>query len=98
MQDDNRFVLSRVVNFEGKEYSELNLDFDALTGNDVIQAERQLVAMNQHNSVIPVKELSKEFLAVILAKAAKVPVELINSLSAKDFSKATVLAQNFLLR
>lgn len=86
--------LSKPFIFEGKEYTELKLDFDALTGRDMINAEVEAKAIAGPS---PVAELSKSYLAVIAAKSAKVPVDLIMALPAKDFSKVTIEVQNFLL-
>lgn len=89
------FILSKPVEFEGKEYVELNLDFDSLTGEDLEEASAEF-QLNGNSA--PMLELSKPYLAIIVGKAAKVPTPLIRKLSAKDYSKVTVRAQNFLLR
>ncbi|GEB35309.1 phage tail assembly protein [Brevibacillus parabrevis] len=89
------YKLSRPFSFDGTEYTELSLDLDALTGEDMMSCERQLNATT--NDVVYVKELSKLYLALVAAKAAKVPVEVIKKLPAKDFSKITMRVQNFLL-
>ncbi|HOV79363.1 MAG TPA: phage tail assembly protein [Bacillota bacterium] len=86
--------LSKPCAFEGKEYTELILDFDSLTGRDMISAEAEARVIA---GPAPVAELSKPFLAVMAAKAAKVPVDLIVGLPANDFSKVTMAAQDFLL-
>ncbi len=85
--------LSKPYTFEGKEYTELKLDFDVLTGRDMIIAEAEVRVIADP---APVAELSKSYLAVMAAKAARVPVDLILGLPAKDFSKVTIEVQNFL--
>jgi hypothetical protein len=96
--DVNTIVLSKTVQFEGREYKELFLDVDSLTGNDIEQAESQFIAQNpQIAAQTALKELSKGFQAILAAKATKVPVELIKALPAKDYSKITTKIQNFLL-
>ncbi|TGV29902.1 phage tail assembly protein [Mesorhizobium sp. M00.F.Ca.ET.186.01.1.1] len=89
------YKLSRPFSFDGTEYTELKLDLDDLTGEDLIACERQLNATT--DDVVFVKELSKPYLALVAARAAKVPVELIRKLPGKDFSKVTMQVQNFLL-
>lgn len=86
--------LSRPVAFEGKEYAELTLDLDSVTGRDLIKAEAEarLIA-----GPSPVAELSKAYHAAVAAKAAKVPVDLILELPAQDFTRVTMAVQNFLL-
>lgn len=86
--------LSKPFIFEGKEYTELNLDLDSLNGNDMLSAEKEAKVIAGPS---PVPELSKPFLAVIAAKAAKVPVDMIMALPGKDFSKVTIEVQDFLL-
>jgi len=96
--DERVYVLSRPIQFDGEQHTELLLDFDALTGEDLLACERQLnVIVTKTREVIAFKELSKSYLALVAAKAAKVPVELLYKLNAKDFSKVTVRVQNFLL-
>ena len=80
--------------FEDQEYGSLTLDVENLTGKDLLDASRETRAFGD---VTPLIELSKTYYAFIAAKAAKVPIELIWALPAREFSKVTVEAQNFLL-
>lgn len=80
-----------------KEYTEIILDFDSLTGEDLETAEmysgiRANPALNGAMS-----EFTKPYLAVIGAMAAKQPFEFIKGLPAKDYTAVTVTVQNFLL-
>lgn len=86
--------LSKPITFEGKEYSELTLALDSITGRDLIKAEAEARLISGPS---PVAELSKTYHAVVAAKAAKVPVDLILDLPAQDFTKITMLVQDFLL-
>lgn len=88
----NKIVFSNPVEFEGKKYTDLTIDLDSLTGNDLLAVEREVRAMGDKN---PVPELSKQYLAAVGARAAKVPVEMVLSLPAKYFSKITLLVQGF---
>lgn len=92
--DTTQVVLSKPVTFDGVEYGFLSLNYDDLTGQDIINATKEAKALGDDS---PVAELSKTYLAVIVAKAAKVPVDMILSLPAKDFTKATMFVQDFLL-
>jgi len=85
---------SKPYDFEGKEYIELNLDLDSITGKDLISAGVESRSLGQDSSV---SELSKSYLAAVAARAAKVPVDMILGLPAKDFTDVTVAVQNFLL-
>lgn len=96
--NENKFVLSKPVEFDGETITELDVEFDSLTGDDILAAERQYnTSAAKTKDFAPVKELSKSYLVYIVARASKQPAELFNKLSAKDFSKLTVEAQNFLL-
>lgn len=90
-----KFTLKSPLQFEGASYSELDVDFESLTGEDVIACERQL--RSEEPGFTYMKESSKVYQAIIVARAAKVPVELVKKLSAPDFSRLTMHAQNFLL-
>lgn len=89
-----KMVLSKTYEFEGKEYREINLDLDSLTGHDLIASANQARLLGDNS---PIMELSKTYLAVIASKAGKVPIDFIMSLSAKDFTAITMVVQNFLL-
>lgn len=87
-------VLSRPFTFDGKEYTELILDLDSLTGRDLLKAEAEARIISGPS---PVSEFSKSYNAVVAAKAAKVMVDMIFDLPAKDFTRVTLLVQDFLL-
>lgn len=92
------YKLKKTVEFEGKSYSKLQVDFTALTGNDIITCERQYSAEAVRSGEFIInKEFNKVYLAYVVAKAANVPVELIRELPAPDFSRLTMRAQGFLL-
>lgn len=86
--------LKKPIVFDGKDISELNIDFDSMTGQDLIDAATEARARGDKSPII---ELSKTYQAVVVAKAAKVSSDLIVALGAKDFSVATNSAQAFLL-
>lgn len=79
--------------FEDKEYTGLILDLEALTGKHLLDASRETRALGD---TTPVAELSKTYSAVVAAMAAKIPVELMLALPAKDFSRVTLEVQSFL--
>lgn len=95
MKENNIVKLTKPITFEDKEYTELNLNFDELTGDDLENAFAEFTASGNQAFVV---ELSKPYLAMVAAKAANVPALVIRKLSAKDYTKVTVLAQNFLLK
>ena len=92
------FVLRKPTHFEGQDYSKLDLNFDRLTGTDLINCERQYMSeANRTGYYAQVKDTSKLYLAYVAACAASVPPQLIFALSAADFTRITLRAQNFLL-
>ena len=87
-------TLKNPITFDGVVHSKLILDFDELSGQDLINATKETKALGDQSPVI---EFSKIYLSVVVAKAAKVPVDLILALKAKDFTLVTLHCQNFLL-
>ncbi|UTW68686.1 phage tail assembly protein [Anaerobacillus sp. HL2] len=87
-------IFDKPITFEDKEYTEFVLDFDGLSGKDMIAAEKETRLRGDNP---PVLELNKTFQAIVAAKAAKVPTDMVLLLPAKEFTKVTLLAQSFLL-
>lgn len=82
------------VKFEDIERSELVLDLDSLTGEDLAQAEAEMQASGE----VPVfADTSKRYMMYVGARAAHVPVELIKRLKARDASAVTLAVQGFLM-
>lgn len=86
-------AFQKPFSFEDKEYTELRLELAALTGRDLLEASREVRAIGETS---PVVELSKSYYAVVGAKAAGVPVDLVLALPAREFSQLTVEVQSFL--
>jgi hypothetical protein len=86
--------LSKPVKFEDIERSELELDLDGLTGEDLANAETQ---MQLGGAVAVLADTSKHYLMHVAAKAAGVPVEFIKKLKAADATKVTMAVQLFLM-
>ena len=77
--------LFKSFNHNGKEYKELNLDFDKLTGQDLIDAEENL-RRSGVNIPLGAADFSRNYLAAVAAKAASLPREALLGLSAQDFT------------
>ena len=87
--------LSKKITFEGKDIEEISFDFEALTGADLLAAFREAALIgHDQNSV---QALNGECQTCVAAKAAKVPVDLLLALPAKDLSAILVLAMRFLV-
>jgi len=89
-----KIKLNKPITINGVEMKEIELDFDKLTGADLISASRESGLLGD-NALVP--ELSKQYLAVVAAKASGFNVDDIMKLSAKDFTAITLAVQNFLL-
>ncbi|WMI72130.1 phage tail assembly protein [Aminobacterium sp. MB27-C1] len=87
--------LTKPVSYAGKEYKELELDLEGLSGADMIAAEQECLVLQQ--VVSPVAEFSKTYLSSLAARAAKVDYEMIKQLPVRDFTYVTLVVQNFLL-
>lgn len=92
---ENEYKLRRPVEFEGQTYEALNLDFERLTGADIINCERQFAYLGGGAGLL--KDTNKTYQAIVAATAAGVPFDLMKQLSAKDFTRITVMTQNFLI-
>lgn len=88
----NKVTLKKPFEFEGQTYSELVLDLDSLTGQDMIDAEAEARAAGDRSIML---ETSKTYLAIVAAKAGKVPVDMLKNLPAKEFTKITAQVQSF---
>ncbi len=89
-----KIKLSKPFAVNGIEIEEIDLNFDKLTGADLIAASRESVLLGDNSLV---HELSKQYLAVVAAKASGLNVDDIMKLPAKDFTAITLAVQDFLL-
>lgn len=100
VKDERVFTLTRPFKFDDQEYTELLLDFDKLSGNDMISIEREMKARKgliQPGEFIPMMELNKPYQAFVAARAAGVVPDLILALPAKEFSRITARVFGFLM-
>lgn len=94
---ENIIKLTRPVEFDGETITEIYLDFEKLTGEDIEKAEMQFNAENPQNAITMVKEMAKGFTAIVAAKAAGVHVSVIRKMSASDYAKVTMRTTLFLM-
>ncbi|AIF51258.1 hypothetical protein [Pelosinus sp. UFO1] len=87
--------LNKPITKNGVEIAELNFDFNKITGNQIIAAEKEARLLGD---TTPDSCYSKTFQAIIAARAANesVIVDDILNLSGADFIQATTVAANFL--
>ncbi|MHC1747434.1 MAG: phage tail assembly protein [Cellulosilyticaceae bacterium] len=87
-----KIILSKAVAYDGESIKEIELNLEGLTGQDMIDAQKE-VGMQE---MTPVQEFSKEHLAILAAKACGKGSDFIPLLPIKDFSKLTLAVQDFL--
>lgn len=98
VKDERVYKLIRPFTFEDQEIKELVLDFESLTGSDIMSAEQEMNNLQGNTPrFIPVMNLDTAFQAAVSAKAANVYIGVIHAMSAKDFIAVTSRARNFLL-
>ncbi|MBQ4470498.1 MAG: phage tail assembly protein [Synergistaceae bacterium] len=86
-----KITLSSPLKYKNTELSELDLDLEHLTGQDLIDLESSFTARGQS-----VQMFSQGYFAAIAAKSAHLPAEVIKSLPVKDFMKLTNQVMLFL--
>lgn len=97
-KDPDYVKFAKPYKFEGKEYKGIKLEFDEMTGADILEAEEEFIqTKTQTAAQTPLKELSKGYLAFFAARACAQPVDFILGLDGKSFAKITRKAQSFLL-
>ena len=88
-----KFVFSKPVIFEDQEYKEIEFDLDSLTGEDVEAVKRDFTAAGNFTTM-PSSDTT--FCIMLIARAAKIPIEFFKVLSAKEYLKLSQEVSNFL--
>lgn len=86
--------LKKAIKVNGEEKEKINLDFESITGRDLINAEKVMRAMGD---TTPSAFLSMNFHAIVAAKIIGIPVDDIFDMNATDFKNITVAVAGFLL-
>lgn len=93
-KEETKVVFDTPLVFEGKEYKEITMDFEKMSGKNLIEASREARAIGLVN---PSNEFCPVYLACVAAKAASVPIDLIFDLPGNEFTAVKSMVQNFLL-
>lgn len=97
-KDPDYVKFNKPYHFEGKEYKGIKLEFEEMTGADILEAEEEFISTKTQTAAqTPLKELSKGYLAFFAARACAQPVDFILGLDGKSFARITRKAQSFLL-
>ena len=88
-----KYEFSKPFTFEGKEYKEIELDYDGLDGSDVEAVLTQIeIAVRRNPKGFPVSSTWKFY----AARAGKLPVEFFTKLPAKEYLKLSRMTNSFL--
>lgn len=88
-----KVALSKPLSHKGQSLDEIELKLEEMTGRDLLEVETQ---MNAEGKFL-VTDFSKAYQLRIAAKAARIPVEVLEGLSARDFTKVVSAVQLFLV-
>ena len=86
--------LKKPIKIDGEEKSVIEYDLEALTGEDIQQATKEL---SKVGIMVTTIELDTTYHAALFAKASGLMFEDLNRFSAKDYAKATTLVRDFFL-
>ena len=91
------YLLKKPVTCDGEVITEIHLDLDGLSAQDLEKAERIARGLLQKKESMNVPETNKKYQACVAAKACGHTVDFIRSLGAKDYTQVCLLVMNFLL-
>lgn len=83
------YTLKKPINFEGEWVKEIYLDFDSLTGRDIMDASKGVDSF--------VQETDKRYLSAVAARAMGKPKEIMFYMSAKDVTAICYYVSDFLI-
>ena len=89
-----KIKLKKPVISMGKELDTIDIELEELTGNDLIEAEKQIL---QSGDAVIVTDFSRPYLIAIAARAAHLPIEALKFMDARDFTRITGEVRNFLV-
>lgn len=92
-----KYTLKKPVEYNGKLYSEIECDFDKLTGEDALNIEDELLTIGKA-AIVPA--FSGEYMIRMAAKASTEPIgsDFFKMLSIYDYNMIRNAARSFLLR
>lgn len=88
-----KIKLKRAILYKGEELRELDIPLENLTGNDLIEAEEQIMKTGLAGQVM---DISRVYMITVAARAARIPVEALRQTSANDFNKIVNAVRDFL--
>lgn len=92
-----KHILAKPIDYDGRRITEIAMDLEGLSVNDLERAEREARAMRSKKESSLMPDFDKKYQACVAAISAGLPVDLIRSLGAKDYTQICMSVQNFLL-
>lgn len=92
-----KYTLTKPINYEGEVITEIHMDLEGLSVQNLERAEREARALLTKKESMQVPETNKKYQACVAAKAAGLPLDVIRSLCGKDYTQICLLVMNFLL-
>ena len=86
--------LKKAIIHKGNELQTLDLDLDALIGEDLIKSESEV--LQDGGTPLQTLSFSRTYAIMVAAKALHMPVEILRQMGARDFSKVVNEVQTFL--
>jgi len=87
-------TFSKPINWETKEYKEIELDFDSLTGKDLIEVGNQY---NKTGKTQAVKMLDERYQILVAERVSGLTIDFYYALPAPEFVKVTTQVMGFLM-
>lgn len=85
--------LSQPITHTGETYTEVTMNFGALTGKDFENIDDEITTMNRF---VAIPSASRLYQRVLAAKAAGIPSDVIEALPARDYLAVVAAARRFL--
>lgn len=89
------YTFIQPVEYKGSTFESIELDFDALTGQDLIEVERLFIAADPMNEAVNIREFSKEYQIIVASQLASLPIDFFHKICARDFSQITTKVRLF---
>lgn len=100
MSTFNMKLRKPISTIQGERIDEVAMDFDALTGEDIMDASYYAYGECLKHGVNPaqtVPELTKAYQLVMASRAMGLPLETVKQMNVKDLTILTTEVSNFLL-
>ena len=85
--------LNKPLRHKGAELRELDIDVEALTGKDLLDVEQDIFRAGK---ILVMADFAKVYLSRVAARAARIPLEVLEQMPARDFTAVTNKVQAFL--